>query len=211
MNREWIFAAAADERRRVAGLLQDLDEAELATASLCARWDITTVAAHLVSTLTDGTAAFMRLAVRRRSLARAIDELARRGAQRPVAEIVATLHRCADRRISPPLAGPLDPLTDILVHSGDIRIPLGLPFHPHPERTSAALDFLTSPWPFGFVPRSRLRGIRLRATDTGQSWGKGAEVEGPSAALMMAACGRSALLDALEGPGAPVLRQRLTH
>lgn len=211
MNREWIFAAAADERRRVARLLDELDEAQLATASLCARWDIKTVAAHLVSTLTDGTAAFMRLAVRRRSLARAIDDLARRGAQRPVAEIVATLHRCADRRISPPLAGPLDPLTDILVHSGDIRIPLGLPFHPDPGRASAALDFLTSPWPFGFVPRSRLRGLRLRATDSGQVWGKGAEIQGPAVALMMTACGRAALLDALEGPGAALLRERLAR
>jgi uncharacterized protein (TIGR03083 family) len=211
MNREWIFAAAADERRRIARLLDELDEAELATASLCAGWDIKTVAAHLVSTLTDGTAAFVRLAVRHGSLARAIDELAHRGAQRPVAEIVATLRRCADQRISPPLAGPLDPLADILVHSGDIRIPLGLPFDVNPKRASAALDFLTGPLPFGFVPRGRLRGLRLRATDSGQAWGNGAEVGGPAGALMMAACGRTALLDALDGPGAAVLRRRLAY
>jgi uncharacterized protein (TIGR03083 family) len=209
MDRERVFASAADERRRVADLLDQLDEAEVATASLCAGWDIKTVAAHVVSTLTDGTAAFVRLAVRRGSLARAIDELASRGAERPVSEIVAVLHRCADRRISPPVMGPLDPLADILVHSGDIRIPLGLPFEPDPERANAALDFLTGPWPFGFVPRRRLRGLCLRATDSDRTWGDGAEVRGPAAALMIAACGRTALLDPLEGPGAVTLRRRL--
>jgi hypothetical protein len=119
--------------------------------------------------------------------------------------------RSADRRISPPVAGPLEPLADILVHSGDIRIPLGLPFEPDPERASAALDFLTGPWPFGFVPRGRLRGLCLRATDSGRAWGEGAEVRAPAAALMMVACGRAALLDALEGSGAATLRQRLAR
>jgi uncharacterized protein (TIGR03083 family) len=109
-----------------------LDDAQLATPSLCAGWDVKTVAAHIVSTVTDGTDAFLRLALCRRSMARAIDELARRGAQLPAEEIAANLYRCADRRISPPLFGPLEPLADVLVHGGDIRIPLGLPFAPDP-------------------------------------------------------------------------------
>jgi hypothetical protein len=40
-------------------------------------------------------------------------------------------------------------------------------------------------------------------------WRKGAEIRGPAAALMMAASGRTALLDNLDGPGLPLLRQRL--
>jgi len=63
----------------------------------------------------------------------AIDELARRRARLPAAEIADTLRRRAEHRLSPPLFGPTDPLADILVHGGDMRIPLGLPFHPQAE------------------------------------------------------------------------------
>jgi hypothetical protein len=143
-------------------------------------------------------------------MARGIDELARRRAQLPAAEIAASLHRCADRRISPPLFGPPDPLADVLVHGGDIRVPLGLPFAPDPQLSALAMDFLTGPWPFGFVPLGRLRGISLRANDICRSWGSGAEIRGPVAALMMAVSGRTALLHLLDGPGLPQLRRRLS-
>jgi uncharacterized protein (TIGR03083 family) len=209
VSREFVFAAVADERRQLATLLDGLNAAQLATPSLCAGWDVKTVAAHVISTVTDGTSAFLRLALRRRSMARAIDELARRGAQLPAAEVAASLRQCADRRISPPLFGPLDPLADVLVHSGDIRIPLGLPFAPDPQLAALAMDFLTGPWPFGFVPLGRLRGISLRANDIYRAWGRGAEVRGPVAALMMAVSGRTALLHLLDGPGLAPLRQRV--
>jgi uncharacterized protein (TIGR03083 family) len=208
-DREFVFAAVADERRRIASLLDGLDDAQLATPSPCGGWDVKTVAAHVVSTVEDGTPAFLRLALRRGSMARAIDELARQRARRPAAEVVASLHRCADRRISPPLFGPLDPLADVLVHGGDIRIPLGLPFAPDPQLSALAMDFLAGPWPFAFVPVGRLRGISLRANDVSRSWGRGAEIRGPIAALMMAVSGRIALLHLLDGPGLPLLRRRL--
>jgi hypothetical protein len=96
-----------------------------------------------------------------------------------------------------------------LVHGGDIRIPLDLPFQPDAERVCAAVDFLTGPWRFAFVPRGLLKGLRLEGCDVERTWGEGAEIRGPVAALMMAAGGRSALLDALDGPGVPTLRRRL--
>ena len=163
VDHQFIFAAVAEQRHQIASLLDGLDNSQLAAPTLCLGWDVRTVAAHVVSTVEDGTAGFPRLAVRRGSLARAIDELARRSAQLPTAEIVATLRRDADHPVSPPLFGPLDPLADILVHSGDIRIPLGLPFQPDPELAALAMNFLTGPWPFGFVPLGRLRGISLTA------------------------------------------------
>jgi Mycothiol maleylpyruvate isomerase N-terminal domain len=45
MEREHIFDAVAAERRRIADLLDALDEEALATPSLCAGWDVKTVAA----------------------------------------------------------------------------------------------------------------------------------------------------------------------
>lgn len=210
MERDQIHAATAQERRRIADLIDDLDEAQLATPSLCAGWDVKTVAAHLVSFLAEGTLRVTWLGARRGSPDRAIDELARRRAQRPAAEIAASLRDLADHRYwrPPPQAPGL--LAEVLAHSGDIRIPLGLPFEPDPQPTAIALDFLAGPVPIGLVPLGRLRGIRLQATDIDRTWGKGQEIRGRSAELLMAAVGRNAVLDALDGPGLPSLRQRIS-
>jgi len=209
VDREDLFAAVANERRQIATLVEGLDVAQLTTPSLCSGWDVKTVAAHLACSVTDGFSVVMRTALRRGSLARAIDEFARRGGQLPATEIVATLRQRADYPLSPPVFGPVAPFADILIHGGDIRIPLSLPFEPDPQQVAIALDFLTGPWPFGFVPLGRLWGISLHGTDTDRSWGEGAEIRGPAAALMMAASGRTAPLDNLDGPGLRLLRQRL--
>lgn len=210
MERDGVFAAVAHERRQIATLIEGLDDAQLATPSLCAGWDVKTVAAHLACAVADGISGAMRMALRRRGLARAIDELAHRRAQGPAADIATTLRQRAEYPLSPPVLGPVAPLADILIHGGDIRIPLNFPFEPDPEQVGLALDFLTGPWPFGFVPLGRLRGISLRGTDIGRSWGGGVEVRGPVSALMMTVSGRTALLDHLDGPGLPLLRQRLS-
>jgi hypothetical protein len=152
---------------------------------------------------------FQWAALRHRGFNRAIDELACRRARDSAADIAQTLRQRADHRLNPPVTGPLSGLADVLVHSGDIRIPLGLPFHPGDKQLSWALDFLTGPRPLGFVPRGRLRGIALHSTDIGRSWGSGAEIHGPAAILMMAAAGRSDTLGMLEGPGVVVLQRRL--
>jgi uncharacterized protein (TIGR03083 family) len=208
VDRERLFAAIANERRQIATLVDGLDGTQLATPSLCAGWDVKTVAAHLACSVTEGFSV-ARMALRRGSLARANDELARCRAQLPATEIVATLRQRADYRLSPPVFGPVAPFADILIHGGDIRIPLSLPFDPDPEDVALALDFLTGPWPYGFVPLGRLRGISLHGTDIDRSWGNGAEIRGRVSALMMAVSGRTALLDNLAGPGLPLLRQRL--
>lgn len=96
VDRERVFAAVANERRRIATLVEGLDDTQLATPSLCAGWDVKTVAAHLACSVADGLPPAMTMALRRGSLNRAIDELARRRAQRPAAEIVATLRQWAD-------------------------------------------------------------------------------------------------------------------
>ena len=150
-----VFAAAAVRRREVADLLSGLDEAQLATPSLCAGWDVRTVGAHLADAAAPGALGeFLRALLKAGGrLHRANDEAARRAGRRPVAVITGR--------------------------------------------------------PVGFAPRGRLRGLRLTGTDLDRAWGTGAEVRGRGIDLLMAACGRTAVLPRLDGPGRHVLTTRL--
>ena len=164
VDRDLVFAATERERRAVADLLAGLDAAQLARPSLCAGWDVRTVAAHLAAALTGADARFVLAVLRARGdLHRANDALARGGARRPVGDLVAPLQGSAGRRVSPPVVGPRGPLTDVLVHGGDMRVPLGLPHDPAADGVRAALQFVTGGRPVGFVPRGRLAGLRLVA------------------------------------------------
>src|SRR5271166_94269 len=99
VEHDQIHAAISLERRGIADLIESLDEAQLGTESLCTGWDVRTVAAHLVSPLADGTVRpLLLLGLRRGSLARVVDERARRRAQAPAAEIAATLRDLADHQ-----------------------------------------------------------------------------------------------------------------
>jgi uncharacterized protein (TIGR03083 family) len=207
---EEVFAASSAERRGVADLLESLDEAALATPSLCAGWDVRTVGAHLATAITARVLPFALSAIRYRSFDRANYERSLQAGRQPVADIVAALRAHAESRFSPPGTGPLAPLTDVLVHSGDMRRPLGLPHDPPAERVRAALEFLTGSRTFGFVPRGALRNLRLVAPDVDFAFGSGPELQGRGADLMMALTGRSTLLAQLSGDGVEVLRSRLT-
>lgn len=210
MDRERLHTAIAQERRKIADLIDNLDQAQLATPSLCEGWDVKTVGAHLVSVLAEGTFKVALLGWRRGGADRAIDELARRTAEMPATEIAANLRALADHTYwrPPPQAPGL--LAEVLCHSGDIRIPLGLPFKPEPYLIARALDFLTCPAPIGVVPLGRLKGIRLHAYDIDRTWGDGQEIRGQAIELMMAAAGRTSVLVTLGGPGLPLLRRRIS-
>jgi hypothetical protein len=71
------------------------------------------------------------------------------------------------------------------------------------------LDWLPSGVP-GLVPKPRVEGLRLVATDQEWSWGAGDRVTGRSEALAMALSGRAVALADLDGPGVEVFRRRLS-
>lgn len=210
MDEDAIFAASASRRRAVADLLDSLDEKQLATESLCAGWTVQVVAGHLLAAVTLTGPKFLLALVRTGFRPHAANGLlAERVAAQPVAKLAADLREHATRRFKPPVVGAFGPMTDLLVHEGDMRLPLNLPYDPPLADVEVAFGFLTGKAP-GFVPKGRLTGLRLAPNDLDRTWGEGADVTGRAADIMLAVCGRPAALPTLSGPGAAILADRLT-
>ena len=206
------FALVAAERRRLAEVLADLSDEEWAQPSLCGSWSTHQVAAHLNVPFVVSTPSFVLGLLRARgnfdrANARAAVDLA---AAHDPAWCVDSLRAHAGHRFTPPGFGPEAPLTDVVVHGGDILRPLGRPWHPAPEALAVALRFCTSEKAakgFGALP---VADVHLEATDADVSAGHGGVVAtGPALALVGVVLRRSSYLDDLEGPGVELLRGRL--
>jgi uncharacterized protein (TIGR03083 family) len=205
-----IPAAIADERRRVADLIESLTPAQLDVPSLCADWTVKQVAGHLVATVDMSVATLLPLIVRSGfRVHRASARLAQRTADRPAADLAGALRAGAEKLYKAPVVGYLGQFTDLQVHGQDMRRPLGLPHGLRLDRLRVALDFLTGGRARGFVRPSRLAGLRFEATDLDWSEGAGPVLAGPAEALMLAVTGRPVALGELDGPGVPILRDRL--
>jgi uncharacterized protein (TIGR03083 family) len=196
---EAVFAAIADERRQLADLLATLDARQLATPSWCDGWTVHHVAAHLTTLFNVGMGGMAwRVVLARGNFSKAVDRLTAELAQRPIDTIIDQLREHAEDRAHPP-GRPLAPLTDLIVHGEDIRRPLGISRQVPLERTVAALGFIASGRATGFLPRGRLDGLQLMATDTDAAWGVGQAVHGPAIDLLLAALGRRRAFAALGG------------
>jgi uncharacterized protein (TIGR03083 family) len=207
MDVDEVWRAIDAERASLADLLEELTPAEWETPSLCPAWRVGDVAVHLTQAHMGLGAALVGAVRARGSFDRMIRDSALRAAPLPPAECARRLRAMVGSRRTAPFLSPTEPLIDVLVHGQDIVLPLGRvrPVPPAPAATAA-----TRVWEMGFPfsPRKRLRGFRLRATDTDWTVGEGAEVEGPIAALLLLVTGRTAALDRLGGEGARRLADR---
>jgi uncharacterized protein (TIGR03083 family) len=191
----------AAERLGLADDLEALAPGQWATPSLCAGWTVHDVVAHLtLSTRQSVPWTLWRTLRARGNIERAFADVAReRAAAFGPEALIAQLREMAhvDRRLA--LAGELDPLNDLLVHSQDLWIPLGRGRDLPVER---ALPCLRHVWAAPFVGAAkRFAGLRLHATDADWSVGEGPEVRGPVGALLLAANGRVAGLAGCDGEG----------
>lgn len=210
------FAILADERRQFADLFARLDGGQARTQSLCDRWTVHHIAAHVVASLEVSLPQFTRALLRARgSFNRANEQLTARWAERPLNELSQALRRNATSRFTPPGVAPEGPLADLLVHTLDVCEPLGLAREIPADRTAAALAFLGGfaplpgqPGPV-LVPHHLLDGLRLKADDLPWAHGTGSPVTGRGQDLMLAMTGRPVGAARLSGAGAPVLTSRL--
>lgn len=211
MNETVVRARTAANRRLAADFFDTLTEEQLDAQSLCAAWTVREVLAHLAMPLRMGLGHLLVRIVRARgSVNRASEAVAAELAQLPVSDLTATLREHADKRVPAPGVGPMGQLTDGCVHLRDCARPLGLSHDVALDDWRMVLDWLPSRQAsLGVVPRGRLDGLSLRATDQDWSWGSGAEVAGPSEAIAMAVSGRRVALEDLSGPGLQVLSTRV--
>lgn len=201
-----IWSAIAEERSSIIEMCTGFTEEQWATPSLCGGWTVRHVLGHLVVAADPHIGRFvLELAKARGSFDTANDRLARAEAERPPAELLERYQERVGARKTPPGFGAAAPLTDVIVHSHDIAIPLGLQSVRPAERYAPGLDLFLSPrGERAFVPAGRPK-VRWVATDHAWEHGAGSEVQGTMADLALAASGRDAWIDALAGPGVPAL------
>jgi uncharacterized protein (TIGR03083 family) len=207
-TREALERAIHVERSALAQDLTGLSEVQWAKASLCERWTVEEVVAHL----TAGASTRMWRWLLSMLAARFDSDLHN---DRRLAKHRGATHEETLRRFRDVVAGPAGPtghtaawLGEIVVHSEDIRRPLGLARTPPVATTTAVARFFASR-DFTVASSTAIAGLRVEATDGPFSTGSGDLLRGPTLSLVMGMAGRVAACEDLEGDGAAVLRARL--
>lgn len=200
-----IWAVIAEERASLVDTFEQLQADQWDVPSLCGHWTVRQILGHLVVATDPPMGRFIREVVKALgSFDKANDRLALAQATRPIPDLIADLRSQVPRQFTPPGFGPEAPLHDILLHSLDVRIPLGLPTDRPAERYAPALDLMFGKGARTLVPKGRPT-LRWVATDLPWDLGTGDEVHGTMADLTLAASGRGARVDLLTGPGQPAL------
>ena len=199
---------ARDERRDFAELLATLTPAQWDAPTLCTRWRVRDVVAHVYSY---EELSLARVAVRMARSRFNTDRANAIGVTDLAAARNAELLAYARDHIQPrgltALMGGKIALTDGMIHHQDIRRPLGRARDIPTARLAAALDTArTAPT---LAAAKRIRGLTLTATDLDWATGDGPVVEGPGEALLMAIAGRGGITPELTGPGVSILAERI--
>ena len=196
------------ERAATADTLTTLTAAQWAQPSLCGGWSVRETAAHIVLGAEQTTPHFMvRMAANGFRFNTMMNRDARRTGVLAPDELIARLRDRVTTTNKPP-APAMTMLGEVVVHSDDIRRPLGLQNDSSADVLLACLEmYKNASFPVG--TKKRIDGLRLVATDVDWSHGTGPEVTGPAMPLVMAMTGRAVGLDELGGGGLATLRRRM--
>lgn len=202
-----LWTQIHDERRALIEDVEDLTAEQWTAPSLCGGWSVHDVLAHQLATAKMTPGSFVgRFISSGFSFGKfAQTEVVREAAGDPRVTL-ETFKRAYRRTTSPPGPKPTW-LGEALIHSEDIRRPLGLERVYPMDAVVTCLDFFQgSNMLIG--AKSRIAGLTVKATDVSWRTGSGPLVEGPALALLMVMTGRKAHLDQLVGDGVPTLRSR---
>jgi uncharacterized protein (TIGR03083 family) len=196
------------EREALVSDLSPLTDEQWATPSLCAGWSVRDVLGHMTAAAKMTTPKFFAglAGAGFRFNAMAAKDVAREVEGRPT-DTLARFKAQQKATTHPP--GPIDTmLGETIVHSQDIRRPLGIA-HTYPtEALTRVADFYKGS-NLVLGGKKRIAGLKLQATDADWSNGSGPEVSGPLLSLMMMISGRNAALDDLSGDGVATLKGRM--
>lgn len=187
MSTDAAFALIEAERVRLADLADTLTPEQWDVPSLAEGWAVRDVLAHLTMPFSVGMPALLVGLVRNRGdFDRLADRWAReRARSTPPTELAAALRANAAGRFTPPGLGPEAPLTDLVAHGLDIRVPLGLPTTDLDPALAVTLQFLTGRIARRFgVPAGSFDGRRLEATDLDWAHGTGPTERATAAELV---------------------------
>lgn len=207
MDRGTIWRHIHAERTALAETLEGLDGAQWAAPSWCEGWSVHETAGHVLAAAEQTPVNFYRaFAAAGFKFDTFTDRDAKRlGALEP-AELVRRL-RARTATTNHPPAPIMAMLGEIVVHSDDIRRPLGMS-HRAPE---SALIAVADSWKNSNLligAKRRIDGLTLTATDAGWTHGDGPSVTGPLQSLVLAMVGRKGSHSDLSGEGLAVLAKR---
>ncbi len=208
-TRAHLWSLACAERAALADDLAGLDERQWAQPSLCGRWDVQDVVAHLTAAASVGRLRWLASIVGAGFDADRHNErrLAEHRGPTP-ADTLGRFRRVLTSTTAPSGHTPAW-LGEVVVHAQDIRRPLGIERTPAVEAVTEVARFFARR-DFTVASRSAIRGLRLEATDGPFRSGDGPAVSGTTLALTMAMAGRGSCCDDLTGPGVATLRARVT-
>jgi uncharacterized protein (TIGR03083 family) len=203
-----LMTMARAERADLAEFLATLTPQDWEAPSLCTRWSVKDVVAHVISYEELGAAGLLKRFAKGwivRANQVGVDEFASLSPE----QLLRFLRDHLQPRGLTAGFGGMIALVDGTIHHQDIRRSLGRPRDIPADRLMRVL---------GLVPGNprlgagrRIRGLRLRANDTDWTHGRGPEVTGPGEALLMAMSGRHAAVADLTGPGLDTLAARLAR
>lgn len=201
-----LMPMARAERADLADFLTTLAPRDWEAPSLCARWSVKDVVAHVISYEELGALGLVKrfakgLVVRANQVG--VDEFSHLTPQ----QLLEFLRNHLEPRGLTAGFGGMIALVDGTIHHQDIRRALDRPREIPPDRLERVLSLVPGNPRIG--AGRRIRGLRLRATDVEWTHGDGPEVTGPGEALLMAMSGRPAALADLDGPGHATLAARL--
>lgn len=204
-----IWPMVHAERAALIDDLELVDDAQWEQPSLCDRWTVHDVVAHMVDTAHTTRRSFVVDMVRVRFDFDRQNELGLvRGRGATPRQTLEGLREVATLTSTPP-APIVTRLVEEVLHGEDIRRPLGLTRSYPQDAVARCLRYLSRTAATFGGARERIAGVRLTATDVDLSLGDGPDVRGTALALLLAASGRRVALDELDGPAVATLTERV--
>ena len=196
------------ERAALADDLATLAPEQWDVVSLCDGWSVRDVVAHMTASAKISALAFFpKIIGSGFSLTRMQTKDIARERGTSNADALERFRAQIDSTTHPP--GPTDTwLGEALIHSEDIRRPLGIHHDYGTDAGVRVADFYKGS-NLVVGAKKRIAGLHLQATDADWSHGDGPDVAGPVVSLVMAMTGRRSALDDLTGEGVATLRTRM--